>query len=141
MLKALKVKKSIKRIFQILGKTEIEPSTKQTYGDILKNLASIKAFASGIIVPKEYIWPVKTDMYLDAPTTLVADAHKVGLEVYASVFANDQVVSLNYSMDPVLEYLQFIDNSQFAVDGFISDFPTTAEESIRKYIDIITEKY
>ncbi|KAK4415049.1 Glycerophosphodiester phosphodiesterase GDPDL7 [Sesamum alatum] len=50
--------------------------------------------------------------------------------VYASGFANDNFLSYNYSFDPAREYLQFIDNSQFAVDGVLSEFPSTASEAI-----------
>ncbi|KAK4769613.1 hypothetical protein SAY86_027763 [Trapa natans] len=78
-----------------------------------------KAYASGILVPKDYIWPVSTDKYLAGnPSTLVPGAHKLGLEVYASSFSNDFPASYNYSYDPTLEYLQFVDSSsQFVVDG------------------------
>lgn len=123
-----------KLVFRFLGANDVEPSTNQTYGSILKDLQLVKAFASGILVPKDYIWPVNTDKYLGAPSTLVADAHKLGLEVYASGFANDFPASYNYSYDPTSEYLQFIDNSQFAVDGFLTDFPPTAAESVSEYL-------
>lgn len=106
-LKAMKGKVNkarTKLIFRFLAEDAVEPSTNQTYGSILKNLESIKAFASGILVPKEYIYPVGTDKYLGAPTSLVADAHKQGLEVYASGFANDNPASFNYSYDPTSEY-------------------------------------
>jgi len=76
-----------KLVFQALGADEIEPTTNKTYSKLLQDLASIKSFATGILVPKEYIWPVQPDMYLGAPTTLVSDAHKQGLEVYASTIA------------------------------------------------------
>ncbi|KAL3744196.1 hypothetical protein ACJRO7_013451 [Eucalyptus globulus] len=132
-LKAMKGKVNkarTKLIFRFLAEDAVEPSTNQTYGSILKSLESIKAFASGILVPKEYIYPVGTDKYLGAPTSLVADAHKQGLEVYASGFANDNPASFNYSYDPTSEYLQFIDNSEFSVDGLLTDFPPTASETI-----------
>lgn len=123
-------KAKTKLIFRVLEAGTVEPTTKQTYGSILEDLASIKTFASGILIPKEYIWPVNKDRYLEQPTTLVADAHKQGLNVYASGFANDNPSSYNYSYDPTAEYLQFINNSQFTVDGFLTDFPPTASESI-----------
>lgn len=122
-----------KVIFQFLGSNEVEPSTNQTYGSIAKDLATIKLFASGIMVPKEYMWPVNPDGYLGPPTTLVADAHELRLEVYASGFANDLIASYNYSYDPVVEYLQFLDNSA-SVDGFATDFPSTASAAIGKMI-------
>ncbi|KAG0480761.1 hypothetical protein HPP92_011619 [Vanilla planifolia] len=65
-----------------------------------------------------------------AATTLVANAHGLGLEVYVYGFANDMPGSYNYSYDPVSEYLQFIDNSKFSVDGVLTDFPSTASEAI-----------
>ncbi|PSS30223.1 Glycerophosphodiester phosphodiesterase [Actinidia chinensis var. chinensis] len=117
-------------VFIFNGANEVEPTTNKKYGSILKDLPSIKLFASEILVPKEYIWPVNTQMYLDTPTSLVADAHKQGLKVYAYSFMNDNVASYNYSYDPTNEYLQFVDNSQFSVDGFLTDFPSTASEAI-----------
>ncbi|KAB1199661.1 putative glycerophosphoryl diester phosphodiesterase 3 [Morella rubra] len=119
-----------KLIFQVLSADEIEPSTKKKYGSLLQDLASIKSFASGILVPKEYIWPVQANKYLGASTSLVSDAHKQGLEVFASGFANDVVTSYNYSYDPTNEYLQFVDNSDFSVDGVLTDFSPTASEAI-----------
>ncbi|KAG2665127.1 hypothetical protein I3760_16G115600 [Carya illinoinensis] len=123
-------KAKTKLVFQFLGADEIEPTSKKKYSLLLQDLASIKSFASGILVPKEYIWPVQANKYLGAPTTLVSDAHKQGLEVYASGFANDLVASYNYSYDPTNEYIQFVDNSEFSVDGVLTDFPPTASEAI-----------
>lgn len=117
-------------IFVFRGKDEIEPSTNQTYGSILENLASVKAFASGIVVPKDYIWPVNKAKYLEDPTTLVPDAHELGLQVYATGFANDFLTVFNYSYDPIAEYLNFIDAPQFSVDGVITDFANTAASAI-----------
>ncbi|KAK4479483.1 hypothetical protein RD792_014997, partial [Penstemon davidsonii] len=90
----------------------------------------IKTFASGILVPKEYIWPIDAARILQPATSLVQDAHKIGLAVYASDFANDNFISYNYSFDPTKEYLQFVDNSQFSVDGVLTAFPSTASEAI-----------
>ena len=99
----------------------------------MKDLKSIKEFAVGILVPKTYIWPVEKDQYLaPSPTSLVKDAHAIGLEVYASGFANDIVLSYNYSYDPSAEYLQFIDNPDFSVDGVLTDFPVTASGAVGK---------
>ncbi|KAJ4845616.1 hypothetical protein Tsubulata_005752 [Turnera subulata] len=123
-------KAKTKLIFMFLEKTAVEPTTKQTYEKLANDLAKIKEFAAGIVVPKDYIFPVDKNRYLEAPTTLVADAHKLGLEVYASGFANDNHISFNYSYDPAAEYLQFIDNGKFSVDGFITDFPPTASNAI-----------
>jgi len=119
-----------KLIFRFLQQDSIEPLTNSTYGSLLKDLNAVKLFASGILVPKNYIWPVGSDQYLGPSTTLVTDAHKLGLEVYASGFANDNPASYNYSYDPVAEYLQFVDNADFSVDGVLTDFPSTASEAI-----------
>lgn len=111
---------------------DTEPSTNQTYGSLLKNLKFIKTFASGIMVPKSYIWPVDASQYLQPHTSLVFDAHNEGLEVFASNFVNDLPLSYNYSYDPLAEYLQFIDNGDFSVDGMLSDFPITPSEAVGK---------
>ncbi|XP_050212907.1 glycerophosphodiester phosphodiesterase GDPDL6 [Mercurialis annua] len=126
-----KVSKTTKLIFTFLDKAAIEPTTNQTYGSILENLATVKSFAAGIAVPKDYIWPVTKANYLEKnATSLVPDAHKLGLEVYTSGFANDYVGVYDYSYDPTAEYLQFIDNKQFAIDGMITDFPPTASAAL-----------
>ncbi|XP_022756339.1 glycerophosphodiester phosphodiesterase GDPDL6-like [Durio zibethinus] len=119
-----------KLIFEFLDPDVVEPTTNQKYSAILNDLSAIKQFASGILVPKGYIWPVDANKYLGNPTTLVADAHKLGLEVYASGFANDVPGSYNYSYDPTTEYLQFIDNPQYSVDGLLTDFSPTASNAI-----------
>lgn len=124
-----KVRKKTKFVFQFLNASDVEPTTMQPYGTIVKDLAAIKSYASGIIVPKEYIWPVKPDNYLGPLTTLVSDAHKQGLEVYASGFANDFFSSYDYNYDPTAEYLQFIAKDE-CVDGLVTDFPSTASNSI-----------
>ncbi|XP_019098148.1 PREDICTED: glycerophosphodiester phosphodiesterase GDPDL1-like [Camelina sativa] len=117
-------------VFQFLGKEDFEPTTNRTYGSILSNLTFVKTFASKILVPKSYIFPLGDKQYLLPPTSLVQDAHKAGLEVYVSGFANDVDLAYNYSYDPVSEYLSFVDNGDFSVDGMLSDFPLTASASI-----------
>ncbi|KAJ1392516.1 PLC-like phosphodiesterase, TIM beta/alpha-barrel domain superfamily [Sesbania bispinosa] len=122
--------KITKLVFRFLDQDDTDPSINQTYGSLLKNLTFIKTFASGILVPKAYIWPVDANLYLQPHTSLVSDAHKVGLEVFASDFANDVPFSYNYSYDPLAEYLQFIDNGDFSVDGVLTDFPITPAEAV-----------
>ncbi|CAN0901074.1 Glycerophosphodiester phosphodiesterase GDPDL6 [Linum grandiflorum] len=132
-LKAMSAKKppNVKLFFVFRSKDAVEPTTNKTYGSFASNLAALKPMVAGIVAPKEYIWPVEKSNYLAAsPTTLVADAHKLGLEVYASGFANDNFISYNYSYDPTEEYLNFIRNGQFSVDGFITDFPPTAMDAV-----------
>ncbi|KAF4347928.1 hypothetical protein F8388_016660 [Cannabis sativa] len=124
-------KKKTKLVFQFLGLEDVEPTINHKYKSILQSLDSlVKPYVSGILVPKEYIWPTNNDGYLDEPTTLVDDAHKLGLEVYAYGFANDVPMSYDYNYDPTAEYTQFVDNSKFSVDGVLTDFPPTASEAI-----------
>ncbi|RDX96288.1 Glycerophosphodiester phosphodiesterase GDPDL7, partial [Mucuna pruriens] len=122
-------KKATKVIFQILNTNDVEPTTNQSYGTIVKDLATIKSFASGIMVPKEYIWPLNPNKYLGPPTTLVPDAHKLGLQVCASGFANDFFSSYSYNYDPTSEYLQFVEKEN-SVDGIVTDFAPTASNAI-----------
>ncbi|KAF5730509.1 putative glycerophosphoryl diester phosphodiesterase [Tripterygium wilfordii] len=114
-----------KLVFRFLGPNDVEPSTNQTYGSLLNNLTFIKTFASGILIPKYYIWPVDASLYIQPYTPVVLNAHKEGLEVFASDFTNDLPLSYNYSYDPASEYLYYIDNGKFSVDGVLSDFPIT----------------
>ncbi|RLM73674.1 hypothetical protein C2845_PM15G11500 [Panicum miliaceum] len=61
--------------------------------------------------------PVYHDNYLEECSSVVRDAHDLGLEIYVDGFANDIALSYNYSYDPLAEYLSFIDNVTFSVDG------------------------
>ncbi|CAM6100181.1 unnamed protein product [Calypogeia fissa] len=124
-----------KVIYKFLDTQTQDASTNQTYVSLLKNLTFIKTLASGILVPKSLIWPIdQNTLYLQTPTTLVQDAHKVGLEVYAYDFANDQYPnSYNYTLDPITEILYFTETYNFSVDGFFADFPLTASEAISCY--------
>ncbi|RDX74148.1 Glycerophosphodiester phosphodiesterase GDPDL3, partial [Mucuna pruriens] len=121
-------------IFRILEQSKIEPTTNQTYGELVKNLALIKTFASGILVPKGYIWPVDSGLYLQPHTPLVTDAHKEGLQVFVSDITNDVPFSFDFSYDPLAECLSFIDGADFSVDGFLSDFPVTPSAAINSKI-------
>ncbi|CAI9098893.1 OLC1v1035623C1 [Oldenlandia corymbosa var. corymbosa] len=125
------VDKALTKIYlKVTNLTDIEPTTKQTYAALLKDVKTIKTYASGVVLPKDSIWPVNAARILQPATSLVTDLHKEGLEVFASGFANDNFLSYNYSYDPTREYLQFVDNSQFSVDGVITDFPATGAEAI-----------
>lgn len=122
-----------KLVFRFLGKNEIEPSTNRTYDSLLKDLKFIKTFASGILVPKSYIWPVDPKLNLLPSTSVVLDAHKEGLEIYAADFSSDVPLAYDFSYDPLAEYLQFIDNGNFSVDGVLTDFPITPSAAIDCY--------
>ncbi|CAN4105457.1 unnamed protein product [Withania somnifera] len=113
-----------------IDRNVVEPTSNETYASLLTKLSMIKTFAVGILVPREYIWPVNKARYLEPSTNLVVEAHKQGLEVFTYGFANDNFLPHNYSYDIQREYLQFIDNSQFAVDGMVTDFPTSASTAV-----------
>ena len=119
-------------VFRFLEKETFEPTTNRTYGSILSNLTFVKTFASGILVPKSYVLPLDDKQYLLPSTSLVQVAHKAGLEVFVSGFANDVDIAHDYSYDPVSEYLSFVDNGNFSVDGVLSDFPISASASVGK---------
>ncbi|CAL4999668.1 unnamed protein product [Urochloa decumbens] len=124
------VRRKTKLVFSFLDKDLLDQSTNQTYGLLLSNLTFIKSIASGIMVPKSYIWPVTKDNYLQTSTSIVTEAHKAGLEIYASDFANDRIIPYNYSYDPLAEYLNFVSDGGFSVDGVLSEHPITASEAI-----------
>uniref|UniRef100_A0A0D3HU87 glycerophosphodiester phosphodiesterase n=1 Tax=Oryza barthii TaxID=65489 RepID=A0A0D3HU87_9ORYZ len=120
----------VKLVFRFLDKAVSDPSTNKTYDSMLNDLAFIKTIASGIMVPKSYIWPVTSENYIQLPTQIVKDAHDAGLEIYASDFSNDGNFPYNYGYDPLEEYLSFVSNGGFSVDGVLTDHPLTASEAI-----------
>lgn len=118
-------------------------------------LAQIKTYADGIGPWKPMIVPVRCTLdaasnckdmdgdgvfngYADsaqqAPTTLVADAHKAGLFVHEYTFRNERGyynLPLDAAGDPVAEYLTHF---RLGVDGVFSDFADTALEARAKYL-------
>ena len=115
-------------------------------------LAEIKRYADGIGPWKPYIVPVKcsvdangnlrdingdgkinlNDATTQAPTTLIADAHRAGLFVHAYTFRNEQRrLAADYKGDPKAEYLQFY---RLGIDGLFSDFADTALQARDAYL-------
>ena len=107
-------------------------------------LAEIRTYADGIGPWKPYIVPVKgrlddagklqdingdgqidlRDASTQQPTSLIADAHRLGLFVHAYTFRNEnRYLAQDYSGDPRAEYRQFF---EIGVDGVFSEFPDTA---------------
>ena len=87
-------------------------------------LAEIATYAQGIGPNKRNIVPANPDGTLQAPTSLVRDAHRARLVVHPYTFRNEPVfLSPDYQLDPIAEYVQFY---RLGVDGLFSDFPDTA---------------
>lgn len=107
-------------------------------------LAEIKTYADGIGPWKPYIVPVRAqlddagnlkdingdgkidlrDAFTEHPTSLIADAHKLGLFVHAYTFRSEsRYLAASYLGDPRAEYAQFY---RLGVDGVFSEFPDTA---------------
>jgi glycerophosphoryl diester phosphodiesterase len=105
----------------------------RTYGELTlrAELTHIASYANGIGPFKRLIVPVGTDGRLLAPTSLIDDAHAVGLLVHPYTFRNeDCYLAPDYSGNPQLEYEQFFN---LGVDGLFSDFSDTAV-AVRKRV-------
>lgn len=118
----------------------------RTYGDLLTptGLDEIAEYAGGIGPWKRLIIPAQTvdlngdgqpddlngdgvisdaDRQLQAPTSLIDDAHAAGLVVHAYTFRNDDFfLAPDYNGNPELEYEQFF---SLGLDGLFTDFPGT----------------
>ena len=107
-------------------------------------LAEIKTYADGIGPWKPYIVPVKgrldgagnlqdlngdgnvdlRDAITGSSTSLIEDAHRLGLFVHAYTFRNEgRYLAFSYQGDPRAEYRQFFG---LGVDGVFSEFPDVA---------------
>jgi glycerophosphoryl diester phosphodiesterase len=98
----------------------------RTYRDLATpaGLAGIAAYADGIGPHKRLVVPAGPDGRLQAPTTLVEDAHRAGLLVHPWTFRGDgNFLAADYVQDPEREYDQFF---SLGVDGVFSDFPDAA---------------
>ena len=123
-----------------------ESGDQRLFSDMVtpRGLAEIKSYADGIGPWKPYIVPVKgqlddagrlkdingdgtidlRDASTQEPTSLIDDAHRMGLFVHAFTFRNEsRNLAQNYLGDPRAEYLQFF---RLGVDGVFSEFPDTA---------------
>ncbi|MEB3292408.1 MAG: glycerophosphodiester phosphodiesterase family protein, partial [Synechococcales bacterium] len=120
----------------------------RTYEDLqtAQGLAEIATYADGIGPWKRMIVSVKNvdanndgkpdDLNQDgvindadrvtlSPTSLVQDAHKVGLQVHPYTFRNEgRFLASNYGGNPAKEFEQFIN---LGVDAYFTDFPATGD--------------
>lgn len=121
----------------------------RTYGDLRtpQGLAEIATYADGIGPWKRMIVSVRgtdanndgladdvngdgavndADRNLLPPTTLIQDAHNVGLQVHPYTFRNeDRFLAADYQGNPELEFQQFF---QLGVDALFTDFPETGDK-------------
>ena len=124
----------------------------RTYADLMKpdGLTTVAKYATGIGPDKRSIVPATTvdanndgkpddlngdgqlsdaDRVTGTPTTLIADAHKAGLQVHLYTIRDDAFfLASSYNGDASKEYKQFID---LGVDGFFTDFPNTGAQIVR----------
>lgn len=140
-------------LVQLFGNRNEQPydfvvsGDSRTYGDLTspEELSSIAEYADGIGPSKRLIIPAATvdengdgnpddlnedgqisdaDRRLQAPTSLVDDAHAAGLLVHPYTFRNEGFfLAQDYYGNPKLEYKQFF---RLGVDGLFSDNPDTA---------------
>ncbi len=120
----------------------------RTYTDLSTpaGLAGIAVYAAGIGPNKQRIVPLATvdrdgngapddlngdgvisdgDRVTGTPTTLVTDAHRVGLQVHPYTFRNESFfLPASYNGDPKKEFEQFIN---LGVDAYFTDFPSTGD--------------
>ncbi|KJC61096.1 glycerophosphodiester phosphodiesterase [Bradyrhizobium sp. LTSPM299] len=113
-------------------------------------LAEIKTYADGIGPWKVYLVPYKISPWKDAnadgtpykgstpdaatqeATSVIADAHKVGLFVHPFTFRNEKkYLAGDYHGDPVQEDLKFF---RLGVDGIFTDFTHTGVAARATYL-------
>jgi glycerophosphoryl diester phosphodiesterase len=92
-------------------------------------LGSIARYADGLGAEKTLILPEGPDRRLLPPTTVVKDAHAVGLFVHAWTMRSEAAfLSPSYGGDPAAEIRHFI---ALGVDGVFTDFPDVAVRAAR----------
>lgn len=107
---------------------------KTTYKELIKpeSLKELSSVISGIGPYKRYIVPTNDKQEKLPATTLVADAHAVGLVVHAYTFrSEDRYLLKEYKNDPQAEYLEFF---KLGVDGVFSDFADQAVRAKETYL-------
>jgi len=148
-------------LVQLFDETGAQPydfvvsGDSRTYGDLVTptGLAEIATYADGIGPWKRLTIPAEpvdfngdgqpddlngdsvisdADNLLQAPTSLIEDAHAAGLLVHAYTFRDeDRYLAPEYNGNPELEYEQFF---SLGLDGLFTDFPGTG-------YDVVTRLY
>lgn len=119
-------------LVQLLGEADGQPydlvlkGDNRTYGDLISpsELSQIATYADAIGPSKRLIIPQGENSRLLSPTSLIQDAHNVGLGVHAWTFRNeDCFLASEYQNKPEAEYEAFL---SLGLDGVFSDFPDKA---------------
>lgn len=119
-------------LVQLLDAGERQPydfvvkGDSRTYADLISpdELTKIAKYADVIGPSKQLILPTDEDNRLQPTTSLINDAHAVGLQVHTWTFRNEvQYLALDYNGNAQAEYEQFF---KLGIDGVFSDFPDTA---------------
>jgi glycerophosphoryl diester phosphodiesterase len=113
-------------------------------------LTEITTYADGIGPWKFYIKPVQgvdaaghsvsalAQASNMAATTLIADAHKVGLFVHPFTFRDEaEYLTKTYNGDPKAEYKVYFD---LGVDGIFTDFSGTARVALKEWLKTAAPK-
>ena len=120
------------QLVQLLDEAEMQPydfvvkGDSRTYADLTapKELAKIAEYADGLGPYKRLILPVGEDKRLKSATSLIKDAHAVGLKVHTWTFRKEeQYLAPDYNKNAQAEYEQFF---KLGIDGVFSDFPDIA---------------
>ncbi|WP_116204216.1 glycerophosphodiester phosphodiesterase [Amycolatopsis circi] len=119
----------------------IAKGDKRTYADLVTpaGLREIAKYAKYLGPEKGQIIPRDAQDNLGKPTTLIADAHRAGLEVQPYTFRNENPflpANLRSSASPSAFGNVFAEEAAFlkaGVDGFFADQPDTALESVRDF--------
>lgn len=93
-----------------------------------EGLRSIARYAQGIGPNKALVLPRLPDGRLGSPTTLVRDAHRLGLAVHVWTMRDEEMhLPADARGNPAEEYRRFL---KAGVDGFFTDFPATARRAL-----------
>jgi glycerophosphoryl diester phosphodiesterase len=115
---------------------------KRTYADIVSasGLRDVAKYAKYLGPDKGQLIPLDAAGKLTAPTAIVADAHRAGLEVQPYTFRNENPflpANLRSSAEPDAYGDVFTEEAAFlkaGVDGFFADQPDTALESLHAFL-------
>jgi glycerophosphoryl diester phosphodiesterase len=127
-LRALRPRTGV-RLVQLVGAGGAPPDAR-TVSDVPRDFASmitptglagIARYADAIGVEKSLVQPIGPGGALGTPTTLVADAHRAGLDVHVWTLRSDAAfLPTGYTGDAAAEWRRF---AALGVDAIFGDFP------------------